>query len=81
MKLKFKGKSHLMEYHRPGVVDFIDGEEKEVADDIARDLLKDFPGMFIAVFHVPVRETKEISRPPVHRMIDPKNVRTRTVKK
>ena len=33
MKLKFKGKPHLMEYEKPGVAHFCDGDEKEVADD------------------------------------------------
>lgn len=51
MRLRFIGVPHLTEYHRPGTVPlhFTVGEEQEIPDDAARELLVTFPGLFVAV--------------------------------
>ena len=59
-KLKFKGKINFMGYHSHEV-DFVDGEEKEVSDDVAKYLLDDFPEFFI--------EVKEMKRPVKDKML------------
>ena len=61
-KIKFKGKVNFMEYHSHEV-DFVDGEEKEVPDDLAKYLLGDFPEHFEEV------KTRSMSEPAKHRMI------------
>ena len=60
--LEFKGGVNFMEYHSHRV-DFVDGEEKEVPDDVGDYLLGDFPEYFEEV------KTRDISEPVKHRMI------------
>ena len=62
IKLRFKGKVNFMAYHSH-LVNFVDGEEKDVPDDVAKYLLVDFGDFFEEV------KTKEISEPVKHRMI------------
>jgi hypothetical protein len=64
MRLRFIGAPHLTEYHRPGAVSvhFKPGEEQEIPDDAARELLVSFPGLFVAV-------SSDIASPVVDRQI------------
>jgi len=48
IKLHFKGKPHLTEYHSLDL-DFRDGEEKEVPEAEAKRLLRDFSSFFECV--------------------------------
>ena len=59
-KLKFKGKINFMEYHSHET-DFVDGEEKEVSDGVAKYLLKGFPEFFT--------EVKEMKKPVKDKML------------
>ena len=59
-KIKFKGKVNFMEYHSHEV-DFVDGEEKEVSDGVAKYLLGDFPEYFT--------EVKEMKKPVKDKML------------
>jgi hypothetical protein len=71
-KLRFKGTVNFMEYHSHRV-DFVDGEVKEVPDDVADYLLGDFGEFFDEI----EPETREISHPIKHRMIqEPKAKKT-----
>lgn len=62
MKLRFKGKVNFMEYHSH-LVDFVDGEVKEVPDNVGEYLLSDFRDCFEEV------KTREIEAPPKDRMM------------
>ena len=61
-KIAFKGKVNFMAYHSHEA-DFVDGEIKEVPDDVAEYLLGDFPEHFTEV------GTKEMKRPVKDRML------------
>ena len=61
-RLRFRGTTNFMAYHSH-LVDFVDGEEKDVPDEVAKYLLSDFPEYFTEI------KTKEISEPVKHRMI------------
>ena len=61
-KLKFTGTINFRGYHSH-LIDFEDGETKEVPEDLADYLLGDFSAYFEEV------KTREISEPIKHRMI------------
>ena len=73
-KLRFKGGVNFMEYHSHRV-DFVDGEEKEVPDDVADYLLGDFSGHFEEV------KTRDISEPVKHRMITTETKTKKTIRR
>lgn len=72
-KLRFNGKVNFMEYHSHET-DFVDGEAKEVSDDVAEYLLGNFRDFFDEV----EVETREISHPIEHRMIEEPKVKRAT---
>ena len=74
MRLRFKGRVNFMAYHSH-LADFVDGEEKEVPDDVAKYLLADFGDFFEEA------KTKEISEPIKHRMITTEAMKKTTRKR
>lgn len=62
-KLRFTANPPNFNAYHSHLVDFEDGEEKEVSDELAEYLLSDFGGCFEEI------ETKDISEPVQHRMI------------
>ena len=73
-RLRFEGKINFMAYHSH-FADFIDGEEKDVPDDVAKYLLGDFGDYFEEV------KTKEISERIKHRMITTETKTKKTARK
>ena len=61
-RLRFHGVINFMAYHSH-LVNFVDGEEKDVPEEVAKYLLEDFGDYFEEV------KTKDISEPVKHRMI------------
>jgi len=59
-KIRFKGMVNFPAYHSHRV-DFVDGEEKEVPDDLAEYLIDGFPECFI--------EIKEMKKPVKDKML------------
>jgi len=62
MKLKFKRTVNFPAYYSLQA-DFVDGEEKDVPDEVGEYLLKTFPA------HFEVVKAKSIDKPVKHRMI------------
>ena len=62
MRVRFKGMVNFPAYHSHQT-DFVDGEEKDVPDEIGEYLLETFPA------HFEVVKAKAIDEPVKHRMI------------
>lgn len=70
MKLQFKGTVNFPAYHSEKA-DFVDGESKEVSDEVGEYLLTGFPGYFTEV----KAQTREMLSPVKDKMM--RKVKTR----